>query len=64
MKLIPTAIPGVVVIEPQVFADDRSWFMESFDEQRFHAGLRVLGLAPPRPLAAGKAGAGGARRGL
>ena len=25
-----TEIPGVVVIEPQVFGDDRGYFMESY----------------------------------
>lgn len=30
MKLIPTRIPDVVVIEPQVFGDERGFFMETF----------------------------------
>ena len=50
MKMIQTAIPDVVIIEPRVFEDDRGWFMESFNEQRFHEGLRALGLTPPRPF--------------
>ena len=29
MKLIQTALPGCVVIEPQVFGDDRGFFFES-----------------------------------
>ena len=29
MKVIETALPGVVIIEPQVFGDARGWFMES-----------------------------------
>lgn len=48
MKFTPTRLPGVVVIEPAVFSDDRGWFMESFNEARFHAGLRELGLPMPR----------------
>lgn len=48
MKLIQTDIPDVVIIEPQVFADDRGWFMESFNERRFHAELEKLGLPAPR----------------
>ncbi|MBH1986202.1 MAG: dTDP-4-dehydrorhamnose 3,5-epimerase [Burkholderiales bacterium] len=48
MKFTPTRLPGVVVIEPAVFSDDRGWFMESFNEARFHAGLRELGLPVPR----------------
>lgn len=30
MKLIRTSIPDVVVIEPQVFGDERGFFMETF----------------------------------
>lgn len=48
MKLTQTAIPEVVLIEPQLFRDERGWFMESFNEQRFHAELQKLGLAVPR----------------
>ena len=29
-----TEIPGVVVIEPQVFGDDRGYFMETFSAYR------------------------------
>jgi dTDP-4-dehydrorhamnose 3,5-epimerase len=50
MKLTQTAIPDVVIIEPQVFEDDRGWFMESFNEQRFHAELVKFGLPTPRPF--------------
>lgn len=46
MKLVPTALPGVVVVEPQVFGDDRGWFMESFNAVRFEQGLASLGLPP------------------
>lgn len=50
MKFIKTAIPDVVLIEPKVFADERGWFMESFNEQRFHQELAKLGLPVPRPF--------------
>lgn len=42
MKLIPSAIPDVLVIEPQVFEDERGFFFESFNERRFEelTGLR------------------------
>lgn len=50
MKLVPTAISGVVVVEPTVFADDRGWFTESFNESRFHAALAELGLPAPGPF--------------
>ena len=47
MKLTQTAIPDVVIIEPKVFADERGWFMESFNEQVFHKELTTLGLSLP-----------------
>lgn len=47
MKLKQTAIPDVVIIEPTVFSDDRGWFMESFNEARFHHELSRLGLPIP-----------------
>lgn len=50
MKLIPTSIPDVVIVEPHVFADDRGWFLESFNEREFRAGLEALGLPVPRPF--------------
>ena len=50
MKLIQTAIPDVVLIEPTVFGDERGWFMESFNEQRFHNELTKIGLPTPRPF--------------
>jgi dTDP-4-dehydrorhamnose 3,5-epimerase len=42
MKAIPSAIPDVLVIEPQVFTDERGFFFESFNERRFEelTGLR------------------------
>lgn len=48
MKFVQTRIPDVVIIEPSVFEDERGWFMESFNEQSFHAGLVNLGLPIPR----------------
>jgi dTDP-4-dehydrorhamnose 3,5-epimerase len=48
MKLLPTALPGVVIIEPAVFGDDRGWFYESFNEARFNVALDDIGL-PPAP---------------
>jgi len=35
MKVIPTDIEGLLVIEPQVFGDDRGFFFESFNGRRF-----------------------------
>ena len=50
MKVIQTAIPEVLLIEPTVFTDERGWFMESFNEQRFHTELRALGMPIPPPF--------------
>ena len=50
MKLTATELPGVVVVEPAVFGDDRGWFYESFNEARFHAALSASGLPAPRPF--------------
>ncbi|MBE7386067.1 MAG: dTDP-4-dehydrorhamnose 3,5-epimerase [Leptolyngbya sp. SIO1E4] len=35
MLITPTDIPDVLVIEPQVFGDDRGFFFESFHQQKF-----------------------------
>jgi dTDP-4-dehydrorhamnose 3,5-epimerase len=35
MKITPTAIPEVLVLEPQVFGDDRGFFFESYNARRF-----------------------------
>ena len=43
MKLVPTSLPGALIVEPVVFGDDRGWFMESFNQPRWEAALRELG---------------------
>lgn len=30
MKAIKTELDGVIIIEPQVFGDNRGWFMETY----------------------------------
>lgn len=35
MKVIPTAIPDVLIIEPTLFGDERGFFMESWNADRF-----------------------------
>lgn len=35
MKVTPTAIPDVLVLEPKVFGDERGFFMESFNARAF-----------------------------
>lgn len=50
MKLLPTALPEVFVLEPTVYGDDRGWFYESFQEARFHRLLAEHGQPSPRPF--------------
>jgi len=38
MIFTPTKIPDAIVIEPDVFGDDRGFFMESWHEEKFAAG--------------------------
>lgn len=35
MKVIQTGLPGCVVLEPAVFGDERGFFMETWNAQRF-----------------------------
>lgn len=35
MRFIPTTIPDVILIEPKVFADERGFFLESYQKKRF-----------------------------
>ena len=35
MKLTPLAIPEVILLEPDVFGDERGFFYESFNQQKF-----------------------------
>ena len=39
MKAIPLAIPDVVLIEPQVFGDERGFFFESFNQAQFEEAI-------------------------
>ena len=39
MKSTPLAIPDVVLIEPQVFGDERGFFFESFNQAKFEDAI-------------------------
>lgn len=42
MKIISTAIPDVLMIEPTVFQDERGFFLESYQKKQFQeAGINV-----------------------
>ena len=42
MKITETEIEGVVIIEPQVFGDERGYFFESFSQREFNAAVRPV----------------------
>ncbi len=44
MKIIPTAIPDLLILEPKVFGDTRGFFFESFNASSFRqaTGLDVI----------------------
>ena len=42
MKVIETSIPGVLVVEPQVFGDARGYFLESWNQRDFDAAVRPV----------------------
>jgi dTDP-4-dehydrorhamnose 3,5-epimerase len=39
MKVTPLSIPDVLLIEPQVFLDDRGFFFESFNQNKFEEAI-------------------------
>ena len=41
MKVVPTAIPDVLVLEPRVFGDARGFFMESYNRRAFREATGV-----------------------
>lgn len=48
MRLAPTELPDVMVVEPTVFGDDRGWFLESFNEAQWFAAFEALPQTTPR----------------
>ena len=40
IKKIPTSLPGVFILEPRVFGDERGFFFESYNEQAM-AGIGI-----------------------
>lgn len=42
MKILPTSLDGVLIIEPAVFKDGRGYFMETYHQKRYKAeGLKI-----------------------
>ena len=45
MKAQETKLDGVVIIEPEAFADERGYFLETYNKNRYHdIGLPELSL--------------------
>lgn len=44
MKIVATAIPDLLIVEPTVFGDARGFFFESFNQQRF---AELTGITTP-----------------
>ena len=42
MKVIPTAIEGVVILEPEVFGDARGYFFESYSQRKLDEQVRSV----------------------
>jgi dTDP-4-dehydrorhamnose 3,5-epimerase len=38
VQFVPTALPGVIVIEPDVYRDGRGFFLETYHAQKYLAG--------------------------
>ena len=41
MKVVPTALPGVLIVEPAVMVDERGFFFENFNQRRFEEATGV-----------------------
>ena len=37
MNFLPTALPGVLLVEPRVFRDERGFFLETYQRERYRA---------------------------
>ena len=42
MKVVKTSIQGCLILEPQVFTDERGHFFESFSVQKFRNATGIL----------------------
>ncbi len=38
MKILATTLPGVLLIEPDVFRDERGWFLETYHSDKYQEG--------------------------
>ena len=42
MKVLQTAIPDVIIIEPDVFGDNRGYFFESYSQKKFDESVQPI----------------------
>lgn len=42
INVIETTLPGIVIIEPKVFGDDRGYFVESYSQREFDEKVRPV----------------------
>lgn len=42
INVIQTEIPGVVIIEPKLFGDERGYFMETWSQKDFNEQVRPI----------------------
>lgn len=47
MRVEKTKLDGLFIVHPQLFGDERGWFMESFNQQRFESVFEELNLPVP-----------------
>jgi dTDP-4-dehydrorhamnose 3,5-epimerase len=47
VRVEKTKLDGLFIVHPQVFGDERGWFMESFNQQRFESVFEGLNLPVP-----------------
>ena len=54
VRVVPTAIPGVLVVEPDVHADGRGFFLETYHAERYRAARHRRAVRAGQPLAVGR----------
>jgi dTDP-4-dehydrorhamnose 3,5-epimerase len=51
MKVTPLRLPGLALVQPRVFEDERGWFMESWNAAALTRACTEAGVAPPEGFA-------------
>jgi dTDP-4-dehydrorhamnose 3,5-epimerase len=54
MKVIKTKLPEVLIIEPDVFGDERGWFLETFSQSRYGQAATMLSFVQDNVSYSGK----------